>query len=65
MPDEFRDALWHSHIRMQVVTACFQYKYPVVWIFREAVSEYTASRSRTYNNVVIVVDSSPPCLLNR
>ena len=65
MLDEFRDPLGHSHIRMQVVAACFQHQYPVIWIFREAVSQYTACRSCSYNNVVIVVDSSSPHPLNR
>jgi hypothetical protein len=63
--DEFCDALGHSHIRMQVVASCFQHQYPVVWVFREAVSQHTAGRSRPYNNVVIVVDSSPLHPLNR
>ena len=58
--DQFCDALGHSHVRMPVVTACFQHKYPAVWVFRESVSQYTASRTCPYNNVVIIVDSSPP-----
>ena len=58
MLDEFRHAFGYSDIRVQVATACFQHKYLVVWVFREAVSQHTASGSCPYNDVVIVVDSS-------
>ena len=42
MLDEFCDALGYAHIRVQVVATCFQHQYPVIWVFREAVSQYTA-----------------------
>jgi len=65
MLDEFRDALGYSHIRVQVVTSCFQQKYLVVRVFREAVSQHTACRSCPYDDVVIVVDSPSPLTIKQ
>ena len=60
MGDQLRHTFGHSHIGVQVVTACFKHKYLVVWIFREAVSQHAACGSCPYNDVVIVFDSSLP-----